>query len=95
MSQGNQNSDGGPVTSFGVPMGGTLFHGGPWTAWRSVLIGLLGLAGLGLGVAYASWGIGVVSGLVLLVAAVWLRAAVRSHRDAHRLERRAARASRD
>jgi hypothetical protein len=90
-----ENSENGPVTSFGV--GGMLFdnaqRGVLWTAWRSVLVALIGLTGCVLGIAYASWGLAVVSGLVFLVAAVWMRSSVRSHRDAMRLERRAGRTS--
>ncbi|MGW9024212.1 hypothetical protein ACWGQ5_08265 [Streptomyces sp. NPDC055722] len=90
-----EDSENGPVTSFGVD--GMLFdsaqRGVLWTAWRSVLVALIGLAGCVLGIAYTSWGLAVVSGLVFLVAAVWMRSSVRSHRDAMRLERRAGRTS--
>jgi hypothetical protein len=77
-------------------MGGTLFDvarwGIQWTAWRSVIVGLIGLAGLGLGIAYAAWGLAIASGLVFLVGAGWTASSVRSYRDARRLERRASRA---
>ncbi|MGW4909746.1 hypothetical protein [Streptomyces sp. NPDC004270] len=41
--------------------------------------------------ALEQWVIVAFSGAVTLVAGLWIRASVRSHRDARRLERRAAR----
>ncbi|MEU2431011.1 hypothetical protein ABZ611_16135 [Streptomyces sp. NPDC007861] len=90
-----KNGDGGPANSFGIPMGGTLFdtarQGVPWTVWRSVFVGLIGLAGLGVGIAYAKWELELFFGLVLFTATLWILGSVRSYRDARRLERRAAR----
>nr|WTB33231.1 hypothetical protein OG781_30480 [Streptomyces sp. NBC_00830] len=94
MSREKKDRDGGPVNSFGIgSVGGTLFGGGQWTPWRSVVVGLIGVAGLCLGVSYQLWEIVIFSGLVTLMAAVWIRTSVRSERDARRLERRAARDS--
>ncbi|MFF3380016.1 hypothetical protein ACFYXF_44565 [Streptomyces sp. NPDC002680] len=90
MSAQKKNHEGGPPNSFGMGMGGPLLAGGSWTVWKSGFIGLIGVGGLWLGLGIGSWAIAAFSGLVTLVAAVWLRGALRSHRDARRLERRAA-----
>ncbi|MER5518859.1 hypothetical protein [Streptomyces sp. NPDC002763] len=92
MAREKKSGDGGPVNSFGIGSGGdALFRGGTWTPWSSVFVGLIGAAGLWLGVTLEQWVIVAFSGAVTLVAGLWIRASVRSHRDARRLERRAAR----
>lgn len=86
-----EKGDGGPVTSFGIPGGGTLFESArrdaQWTVWKSVAV-VVGLAGLCLGIAYAAWGLAIVSGLVLFGAALRTGSSVRSYRSARRLQRR-------
>ncbi|MER5523773.1 hypothetical protein ABT075_04035 [Streptomyces sp. NPDC002677] len=60
---------GGPVNGFGIGRGGdALFRGGTWTPWSSVFVGLIGAAGLWLGVAVEKWVIVAFSGAVTLVA---------------------------
>ncbi|MFJ8580122.1 hypothetical protein [Micromonospora sp. NPDC093277] len=89
------HDDAGPITSWGIPGGSTLFEnsrrGLGWSVWASVIVGLIGLTGTGLGIAYAAWGLAIASALLFVVGAAWTGSAVRSHRSALRLERRARR----
>jgi Flp pilus assembly protein TadB len=83
----------GLMTSFGT--GGLPFELARsqtrWTGRRSVFVGLLGAAGVWLGIAYAASGLVVGSALVFLVGAVWTAGSLRSYRRARRLERRSRR----
>ncbi|MEU0964701.1 hypothetical protein ABZ357_04355 [Streptomyces sp. NPDC005917] len=55
MPRQKKNQDGGPVNTYGIGSGGgALFDRMPWTPWKSVIVGLVGVAGICLGVGYGS-----------------------------------------
>jgi hypothetical protein len=80
----------GPPNSFGT--GGLTFEVArsrvPWTVWKSLLVGLIGVVVLGLAVWDGNVGLEAMSGLLLLLSAIWTAGAWRSDHDARRLEAR-------
>jgi hypothetical protein len=81
-----------PLTSFGT--GGLPFDVAEsrtsWTLWKSLVVSIVGLAGVALGINGGSPGLAIASGLVVVTGAVWAGRFWGSQRDARRLERKAA-----